>query len=57
MQERLGSAATAAGLVTGASPTARPASVTDTLMSVTRGLEPASGAGPTLEGTGVKGQI
>lgn len=57
MQERLGKAATAAGLVTGASPTAGPASVTDTLMSVTRGLEPASGAGPTLEGTGVKGQI
>lgn len=53
--ERLGSTAMAAGQATGASPTAGPASATDTPPSVTRGLGAASAAGPTLGGSSVKG--
>ena len=51
-----GSSAMAAGQATGGSPTAAPASVTDAPPSVTSGPEAASRAGPTLEGSGVKGQ-
>lgn len=43
--------------VTGASPAADPASVMDTLTSVTRGLEPASAAETTLEETSVTGGV
>lgn len=43
--------------VTGVSLPAVLANVMDTLMSVTRGPEPVSGVGATLEGTSVKGDI
>lgn len=57
VQERLVSDVTDARRVTGAFPTADPASVTDTPMSVTRGLEPASAAGTTPEETSVRGDV
>lgn len=53
----MASAATDARQVTGASPAADPATVTDTPTSVTRGPEPASAAGTTLEGTSVTGDV
>lgn len=48
------SAVMAAKLDTGASPTADHVSVTGTQRSATRGPEPASAAGATLQGTSAK---
>lgn len=52
---RLVSSVTGARQDTGASPVAGPASVTDMLRSVTRGLEPVLTAGTTLQETSVTG--
>lgn len=57
VRERLAHAATDARQVTGASQTADPASAMDMLMAATRGLEPASIAGTTLEETSATGDI
>lgn len=55
VRERLVSTVTDARRVTGASPAADPASVTDTLTNATRGPEPALAAGTTPEETSVTG--
>lgn len=57
VREHLASAVTDARQVTGASPAADPASVTDTLTRAIRGLEPASAAGTTLEETSATGDV
>lgn len=57
IQEHLAGIVMHARRVTGVSLPAVLANVMDTLMSVTRGPEPASVAGATLEGTSVKGDI
>lgn len=57
IQEHLAGIVMHARRVTGVSLPAALANVTDTLMSATRGPEPVSGAGATLEGTSVKGDI
>lgn len=57
IQEHLAGIVMHARRVTGVSLPAVLANVMDMLMSVTRGPEPVSGAGTTLEGTIVKGDI
>ncbi len=57
VQGHLVIAATDVRRVTGASPAADPASVMATQTSATRGREPASAAGITLEETSVTGDV